>query len=184
MKEVCLSHRRSLGPLPMSLVDRSGQVSEISLYLWILCKIFVVFIWEGGLAWFLRTRFFQPGYREKGWTFLPYEHMNKAGWLLAALIASSRIACCIVHIISIPFNCSDTAVRVAEAMIGSKVIAFVFRHVCFASRICARTLFRDLWPFLISETGLKFLLRNQSEVSPGNRASRVNRAHVKWPLVW
>ena len=39
------------------------------------------------------------------------------------------------HILSIPFNCSDTALRVAEAMIGAKVIIFVFHHVCFVSRI-------------------------------------------------
>ena len=73
MKEICLSRTRSLGPLHMRLVDRAGQVCEISLYLRILCKSFDVFTWEGGLTWFLRTRFFQPGYREKGWTFC---HMN------------------------------------------------------------------------------------------------------------
>ena len=50
-------------------------------------------------------------------------------------MAPSRIACCIFHIISIPFNCSDTALRVAEAMVGSKVIAFVFRLVSFVSQI-------------------------------------------------
>ena len=33
------------------------------------------------------------------------------------------------------FNCSDTALRVAEAMTGAKVITFVFRHVCFVFRI-------------------------------------------------
>ena len=72
-ERLIIIHGRSLGPLHMSLVDRAGQVSEISLYLWILCKIFDVFTWEGGLARFLTTRVFQPGYREKGWTFC---HMN------------------------------------------------------------------------------------------------------------
>ena len=43
-------------------------------------------------------------------------------------MASSCIACCIFHII--PFNCSDTALGVAEATIGAKVIIFVFHHVC------------------------------------------------------
>ena len=40
-------------------------------------------------------------------------------------MASSCIACCIFHIISIPFNCSDTALRVVEAMIRAKVKIFV-----------------------------------------------------------
>ena len=42
-------------------------------------------------------------------------------------MASSCIACCIFHIISIPFNCSDTALRVTDVKIGSKVKMFVFR---------------------------------------------------------
>ena len=50
-------------------------------------------------------------------------------------MASSSIACCIFHIISIPFNGSDSALRVAEAMISAKVKVFVFRYVCFVSRI-------------------------------------------------
>jgi len=50
-------------------------------------------------------------------------------------MASSCIAYCIFHIISIPLNCSDTALRVAKAIIGAKVIIFVFRHVGFVSRI-------------------------------------------------
>ena len=69
-------------------------------------------------------------------------------------------------------------------MIGSKVIAFVFRHVYFASRISRQNPSPESLAFLISETGLIFLLWNQSEIGPGNRASPVNRAHVKWPLVW
>ena len=35
----------------------------------------------------------------------------------------------------IPFNCSDTALRVAESMIGAKVIILVFRYAHFVSRI-------------------------------------------------
>ena len=38
---------------------------------------------------------------------------------------------------------------------------------------------QDLWPFLISETGLTFLLRTQGEIHPCNRASPLNRAYVK-----
>ena len=41
----------------------------------------------------------------------------------------------IFHIISTPFNCSDTALRVTKAIIGAKVIIFVFRRVCFVFRI-------------------------------------------------
>ena len=70
---------------------------------------------------------------------LPYKHSRlpgwMAGWILAVWMASSCIACCIFHIISIPFNCSDTALRVTDAKIGPKVKIFVFRHVCFVSRI-------------------------------------------------
>ena len=32
-----------------------------------------------------------------------------------------------------PFNYSDTALSITEAMIGLKVKIFVFRHVCFVS---------------------------------------------------
>jgi len=51
-------------------------------------------------------------------------------------MASSCIARCILNIISIPFNSRDAALRVAEAMIGAKVIIFVFRHhglLCFSN---------------------------------------------------
>ena len=50
---------------------------------------------------------------------------ERAEWILAVRMASSCIACYIFHIISIPFNCSDTALRVAEAMIVAKVKIFV-----------------------------------------------------------
>ena len=50
-------------------------------------------------------------------------------------MASSCIACCVFHIISIPFNCSDTALRVTDAKIGPKVKIFVFHYVCFVSQI-------------------------------------------------
>ena len=47
----------------------------------------------------------------------------------------------------------------------------------------ARTRPQDLWPFLISETGLKFLILTQGKIHPSNRASPVNRAHMKRPLI-
>ena len=46
----------------------------------------------------------------------------------------------------------------------------------------ARTRPQDLWPFLISETGLKFLIWTQGKIYPGNRANPVNRAYMKRPL--
>ena len=58
--------------------------------------------------------------------------------ILAARMALSCFACCVFHIISIPFNCSDTALRVAKSMVGAKVINIVFSHVCFVFRISRR----------------------------------------------
>ena len=70
-------------------------------------------------------------------------------------------------------------------MIGSTVIVFVFRHFCFAYRISRQNSSPGSLAF--SHLGNRaeiFLIWNQSEIVPGNRASPVNRAHVKWPLVW
>ena len=56
--------------------------------------------------------------------FLRYEHFipvttdesgTNSGGLDGTVLHC--IACCIFHIISIPFNCSDTALAVAETMI-------------------------------------------------------------------
>ena len=44
----------------------------------------------------------------------------------------------------------------------------------------ARIRSQDLWPFLISETGLKFLIWTQSEIHPGNRASRPRSTRLMW----
>ena len=93
-----------------------------------------------------------------------------AGRILAVWMASSCIACCIFHIISIPFNCSDTALRITDGKIGQKVMFALFPE------LGTRTRSQDLWPFLISETGLKFLIWTQGEIHP------VNRAHMKRPL--
>ena len=88
-------------------------------------------------------------------------------------MASSCIACCLFHIISIPFNCSDTVLllSVTEAMkgprIGPKVKMFVFRHACFVSRI---------WRQNSSPRSLAFShLGNSAEISlmnPGRNSSR------------
>ena len=66
-------------------------------------------------------------------------------------MASSCIACCIFHIISIPFNCSDTVLRVNEAMIGPKGKIFV--SPCL---LCFLNLAPDLVPRIFD----LFLSRN------------------------
>ena len=84
---------------------------------------------------------------EGGLEILAYEHFSpvtgmKAWWILASRMASSRIACNIFHFISIPFNCSDTALKVAKAMI-------VLLFIIFASflQFRARNNLQDFWPF-------------------------------------
>ncbi len=62
-----------LGPLHMIPVDRAGPVTEISAHSNFLCKIFDVFIWEGGPAPLPISRFLQPRYRQPGRKF---SHMN------------------------------------------------------------------------------------------------------------
>ena len=100
-------------------------------------------------------------------------------------MASSCISCCIFHIISIPFNCTDTALRVPEAMIGAKFKIFVFHHVCFVSR--------QIWCQNSSPVSLAFShLRNRAEISQmkprrisstTDQASSVSHVHVKRPKV-
>ena len=104
-----------------------------------------------------------PEISVSGLEILPYEHFSpvtgkKAGCILAVQMESSCIACYIFHIIIIPFNCSDTALRVAEAMIGAKVKFLCFAMFALFLKFGVRTRPRNLWPFLISETGLKFLI--------------------------
>ena len=97
--------------------------------------------------------------------------MNTSAWLLGwkqdefwwSGWHCLAFACCIFHIISIPFNCSDTALRVTKAMIGAKV------SPCL---LCFLNLAPEL---LISETRLKFLIWTQGEICPSNWA------HVKRP---
>ena len=107
--------------------------------------------------------------RAGNWPYM-YEHFIPVTGMNGRMNSGSLnscIACCNFHIISIPFNCSDTALRLTEAMISPKVKFFVFCHVCFVLKFGARTRPQDLWPFLISEIGLKF------SIHPANRA------HVK-----
>ena len=108
----------------------------------------------------------------------------KAGWILTARMALSELALpAVFYRHKNPINYSDTAFRVAEVMMGAKVKISVFCHVCLVSGIWCRSRPQNLWPFLISETGLKFLIWTQSEIHPGNQANPVKRAHVKKPLI-
>ena len=112
-----------------------------------------------------------------GLEILPYEYFSpvtgkKAGCILAVQMASSCIACCIFHIISIPFNCSDTALRVTDAKIGPKVKIFVFRYVCFVSRILRQN---------SSPGSLAFsYLGNRAEISHMNQKSFILSCVNPW----
>ena len=76
----------------------------------------------------------------RGLELLPYNHFVPVTGMNGGM-NSGRPDGIVLHYLlyfthhSIPFNCSETALRVTEAMIGSKVDLFVFRHVCFVSRI-------------------------------------------------
>ena len=74
-----------------------------------------------------------------------------------------------------PINCSDTALRVTEAMMGPKVRFFVFRYVRLVSPICRQN---------SSPGSLAFahLCRNFSHEAKA-KFSPVNHAHVKRPLL-
>ena len=78
-----------------------------------------------------------PGYRDE---FFAIAHALNGRWRSSAVsshnkaarMASFCFAWWIFHIISNPFNCSDTARRVAKAMIGVKEIT----RLCFAIYFC------------------------------------------------
>ena len=73
----------------------------------------------------------------------------------AARMALHRLAS---HIISTLLTCSDTAIRVAKAMIGAKASkTWCLATIALFLELRTRTHPQDLWPYLISETGLKFL---------------------------
>ena len=107
-----------------------SPVSEISRYLYL-----DVFIWESRLARFPRSRFFPTGISVSGLGILPYDSSGLlAGWKQDEFWPRwSRLALPAVFfpIMSIPVNCSDSALRVAKAMIGAKFIIFVFRISAF-----------------------------------------------------
>ena len=103
-----------------------------------------LFTWarSTGLARFPKSRFFQPGSRKRAgnfalWTLQPSNRDKSWEWILVFQNPGGIVLHCLlyIHIISIPFNCSDTALRVAESIIAEKVIIFAFRQVWFVSWI-------------------------------------------------
>ena len=130
----------------------------------IFCKIFDVCM-RGRPS--CRPAVSVPEISVSGLEILPYQHFRPvnrmnviAGCILAFRMASLRhrysIACCIFHIISIPFNCRDTVLRDAEAMIGAKVKIFVISPSLLSFSNLAPELVSTIFGLsLISETGLK-----------------------------
>ena len=100
-------------------------------------------------------------------------------------MASSCISCFIFRIISIPFNCTDTALRVPEAMIGAKFKIFVFHHVCFVSRqIWCQTSYPESLAFSHLGNWAEISQMNPRQISSTtDQASLVTHAHVKRPKV-
>ena len=72
------------------------------------------------------------------WTLHP-GYRDESGKNSTAQMASCCFAHCIFHIISIPFNRSDSAIRVAKATIGAKVITLYFALVALFHEFRART---------------------------------------------
>ena len=71
-----------------------------------------------------------PEISVSGLEILPYEHFIPVTGMNGGMNSGGPdgIVCCIFHVIRIPFNCSNTPLRVTEAMIGPKVKFFVFGH--------------------------------------------------------
>ena len=98
-------------------------------------------------------------------------------------MASFCFAWWIFHIISNPFNCSDTARRVAKAMIGVKEIT----RLCFAIYFCFSNFAPKLVPRIFglfsSRKPAEFSHTNPRRNSSSQPASPVNRVHTKRPKV-
>ena len=80
---------------------------------------------------------------------LPYEHFIPVNGMNGGMNSGSPdgivfFASCIFHIISIPFNCSDTAFRVTDAKIGPKVKILCFAMFALFPEFGARTRPQDL----------------------------------------
>ena len=120
-----------------------------------------------------------------GLKLLSYGHFSpvtgmKARWNLG-WHRFATYACCIFHIISIPFNCSDTTLRVTKAMIGAKVIILVFRLVCFISQISRRNSSTGLSALSSRNPGWKFPYEPKAKLFPQTRSARSTRIMWRGP---
>ena len=79
---------------------------------------------------------------------MPFEHFSQVTVMDSSNESSvlSYFACCIFHIISILFNC----IRVAKAMMGTKVVPALYFIFALFLESRATTRAEDLRPFLIS----------------------------------
>ena len=79
---------------------------------------------------------------------MPFEHFSQVTVMDSSNESSvlSYFACCIFHIISILFNC----IRVAKAMMGTKVVPALYFMFALFLETRATTRAEDLRPFLIS----------------------------------
>ena len=85
-------------------------------------------------------------------------------------MTSSCIACCIFHILRVPLICSDTASRVAEAMIGAKVRILCFTFFALFLEFGARTRPQDLFESLgFSHLGNR---AKTSDINPRRNSSQ------------
>ena len=105
----------------------------------------------------------------------------KEGWVLRINSVSSCFACCIFLIISIPFNCSDIAIRVAKTVIGAKVITLCF--VIFASFLEFRTRTRCLQSVssAFSHLGNRAEISHINQGGIGPRQPGSCEEALKWP---
>ena len=129
-----------------------------------------------------------PEISVSGLEILPYEHFSPVTGMNGGMNSSGSddiVLYCLLYFTHHKHS-HLTAVIQLYLKIGPKVKIFVFRNCVSLYLLCFPNLAPGLVPsifdlFLISETGLKFLISNQG-IHPGNQASPVNRAHMKRPL--
>ena len=130
---------------------------------------------------------FPTGISVSGQEILPYEHhfspvtdmkaeyLWRPGWhrlALPAVLFASEAS----HLTAV-----IPALRVTKAMIGTKVIIFVFCHVCFVSRILCQNSSPESLAFFQLGNRTEISHMNPGEIGPSNWAIAVNWAHVKKP---
>ena len=136
-----------------------------------------VFIRRGWAGSVPEILVFPTGIGVIGLEILPYEHVSPVTGM------NYGDPDCIVLLYLLYFADHNHPIYfhfISKTMIGANAITFLCIFALFLI-FRARTRPQDLWLFLISETGLKFLIWTQGEIGPGNWASPVNRDNVKRP---